>query len=47
MVTMTGVYEGKKHCALTHGPSQAKINTDAPKDNNGLLILKKTFNLRP
>jgi putative redox protein len=35
MVAMTGVYEGEKHCTLTHGPSQTKINTDAPKDNNG------------
>lgn len=35
MVAMTGVYEGEKHCTLTHGPSQNKIHTDAPKDNNG------------
>ena len=35
MVTMTGIYEGEKHCTLTHGPSQNKISTDAPKDNNG------------
>ncbi len=35
MVTMTGIYEGDKHCALTHGPSQTQISTDAPKDNNG------------
>ena len=35
MVTMTGVYEGEKHCSLIHGPSQNKISTDAPKDNNG------------
>lgn len=35
MVAMTGIYEGEKHCSLTHGPSQTKISTDAPKDNNG------------
>lgn len=35
MVTMTGVYEGDKHCAITHGPSGNVIHTDAPKDNNG------------
>ena len=35
MVAMTGVYEGEKHCSITHGPSQNKISTDAPKDNNG------------
>ena len=35
MVTMTGVYEGYKHCEITHGPSKNIIHTDAPKDNNG------------
>lgn len=35
MVKMTGIYEGEKHCLLTHGPSGAHISTDAPKDNNG------------
>ena len=35
MVTMTGVYEGDKHCEITHGPSGKIIHTDAPKDNNG------------
>jgi uncharacterized OsmC-like protein len=35
MVTMTGTYEGDKHCELIHGPSQNRIHTDAPKDNNG------------
>lgn len=36
MVEMTGVYQGQKHCEVTHGPSKAKIQTDAPKDNQGL-----------
>lgn len=36
MVMMTGIYEGKLHCSVTHGPTQSKISTDAPKDNNGL-----------
>jgi putative redox protein len=35
MVAMTGIYVGEKQCSLTHGPSQNKITTDAPKDNNG------------
>lgn len=35
MVEITGIYEGEKHCQLTHGPSQNRIFTDAPKDNNG------------
>ncbi|UOF00128.1 OsmC family protein [Bdellovibrio reynosensis] len=35
MVKMTAVYQGEKHCELTHGPSNAQISTDAPKDNNG------------
>lgn len=35
MVTMTGIYQGQKRCQSTHGPSQNKIITDAPLDNNG------------
>jgi uncharacterized OsmC-like protein len=35
MIKITGTYQGQKHCELIHGPSQAKIETDAPKDNNG------------
>lgn len=35
MVTMTIEYQGLKHCLLTHGPSSAAIETDAPKDNQG------------
>lgn len=35
MVKVTATYEGEKHCALIHGPSQATIATDAPKDNHG------------
>ncbi|MBX2987816.1 MAG: OsmC family protein [Bdellovibrionaceae bacterium] len=35
MVQMNIVYQGDKHCELTHGPSGARIETDAPKDNNG------------
>lgn len=35
MVKMSAVYEGEKHCEITHGPSGSHIATDAPKDNNG------------
>lgn len=35
MVKMTAVYEGEKHCEITHGPSNSTIGTDAPRDNNG------------
>lgn len=35
MVKVTVQYTGDKHCDLVHEPSQNKISTDAPKDNNG------------
>lgn len=35
MVHMSVIYQGDKHCDLTHGPSGARISTDAPKDNHG------------
>ena len=36
MVKMTVVYQGKLHCEVTHGPSGTKIETDAPRDHEGL-----------
>lgn len=36
MVKVFTVYEGKKRCVAIHEPSQTKMSTDAPKDNNGL-----------
>jgi len=35
MVKSTTVYLGQLHCELKHEPSGSKIETDAPKDNNG------------
>lgn len=35
MVKMSVVYQGEKHCQLSHEPSGSHIHTDAPKDNNG------------
>jgi putative redox protein len=35
MVKMTALYQGEKHCEATHLSSGVKIETDAPKDNQG------------
>jgi len=35
MVKSIITYMGQKHCQLVHEPSQSKIETDAPKDNQG------------
>ncbi|MBI4230687.1 MAG: OsmC family protein [Planctomycetes bacterium] len=35
MVESKVVYEGGLRCTLTHGPSGARIATDAPIDNHG------------
>ncbi|PIS10531.1 MAG: osmotically inducible protein OsmC [Bdellovibrio sp. CG10_big_fil_rev_8_21_14_0_10_47_8] len=35
MVKSKILYQGQKHCELIHEPSQSKIETDAPKDNQG------------
>jgi putative redox protein len=35
MVKMNVIYQGEKHCELIHEPSGSKIETDAPKDNQG------------
>jgi putative redox protein len=34
-VEVTAEADGRKHTLLTHGPSGAKLPTDAPKDNGG------------
>lgn len=34
-VTITGRYTGKKFVEMLHGPSGAKLTTDAPRDNQG------------
>ncbi|MGZ3698176.1 MAG: OsmC family protein [Bdellovibrionota bacterium] len=35
MVKMSATYTGGLHCELSHGPSGTRIETDAPKDNQG------------
>lgn len=35
MVKATIEYRGELHCAATHGPSGARLETDAPVDNHG------------
>jgi len=36
MVEIISQYTGQKHCEAKHQPSQAILQTDAPKDNLGL-----------
>ncbi len=36
MVKITGHYTGTLHCTATHEPSGTSLETDAPKDNQGL-----------
>ena len=36
MVTISATYEGDLCCTAVHGPSEATLQTDAPKDNEGL-----------
>ena len=35
MVKISIEYTGSLHCSAVHGPSKAKVETDAPVDNNG------------
>ena len=35
MVKISVRYEGQLHCSAIHGPSGAKLETDAPVDNEG------------
>jgi putative redox protein len=35
MVEMSVEYQGDLRCIVTHGPSQTRLSTDAPKDNMG------------
>ena len=36
MVKIQAIYQGQKHCQAIHEPSGSKLETDAPKDNQGL-----------
>ncbi len=35
MVRITGEYQGDLHCVAVHTPSDSRLVTDAPKDNQG------------
>lgn len=36
MVKIQATYQGHKHCLAKHDPSGSELETDAPKDNQGL-----------
>lgn len=36
MVKIEAIYQGSKHCLAKHEPSGTELETDAPKDNQGL-----------
>lgn len=36
MVKISATYEGELCCTAVHGPSASELQTDAPKDNEGL-----------